>query len=47
MNNFFVSSILVRWLVFLQEFDIKIVVKPGMENIVVDFLSRLTHGGEE
>jgi hypothetical protein len=31
-----------RWLLLLQEFDITIVDRPGKENVVVDFLSRLT-----
>jgi hypothetical protein len=30
-----------RWLLLLQEFDITIVDRPGKENVVVDFLSRL------
>jgi hypothetical protein len=31
-----------RWLLLLQEFDITIVDRPGKENLVADFLSRLT-----
>jgi hypothetical protein len=31
-----------RWLLLLQEFDITIVDRPGKENVVFDFLSRLT-----
>lgn len=30
------------WLLLLQEFDIKIINKPGKHNVVVDFISRLT-----
>ena len=31
-------------LLMLQEFDITILDKPGKDNVVVDFLSRLTIG---
>lgn len=32
---------LLRWILLLQEFDIEIKEKKGLENIVVDHLSRL------
>ena len=32
------------WLLLLQEFDITILEKPGNDNVVADFLSRLTIG---
>ena len=35
-----------RWLLLLQEFNINIVDRRGKENFVVDFLSRMNHGGE-
>ena len=32
---------LIRWVIFLQEFDIEIEDKKRIENVVVDHLSRL------
>ena len=32
-----------RWLLLLQEFDITIVDKPKRDNVVENFLSRLTN----
>ena len=33
---------LIRWVLLLQEFNLKIKDKKGVENVVVDHLSRLT-----
>ena len=42
MNNPITNGRFTRWLLLLQEFDITILDKPGKDNVVVDFLSRLT-----
>jgi hypothetical protein len=42
MNKYVTNARVTRWLLLLQEFDITIVDRPGKENVVVDFLSRLT-----
>ncbi|CAN6542428.1 unnamed protein product [Malus baccata var. baccata] len=34
---------LIRWMLFLQEFDIEIRNKKGSENVVADHLSRMVH----
>jgi hypothetical protein len=42
MNKPITNARVSRWLLLLQEFDITIVDRPGKENVVADFLSRLT-----
>jgi hypothetical protein len=46
MNNPITNDRVTRWLLLLQEFDIMILDKPRKENVVVDFLSRLTNEGD-
>eukprot|EP00253_Pinus_taeda_P003316 PITA_03316 len=41
MNKPDVNARIIRWLLLLQQFDLTIIDKPGKENIVADFLSRL------
>eukprot|EP00253_Pinus_taeda_P020894 PITA_20894 len=41
MNKSITNARVTRWLLLLQEFDITIVDRPGKENVVADFLSRL------
>jgi hypothetical protein len=42
MNKPITNARVTRWLLLFQEFDITIVDRPGKENVVADFLSRLT-----
>eukprot|EP00253_Pinus_taeda_P023178 PITA_23178 len=41
MNKPDVNSRNIRWLLLLQQFDLTNIDKPGKENVVADFLSRL------
>eukprot|EP00253_Pinus_taeda_P032504 PITA_32504 len=41
MNKLDVNARIIRWLLLLQQFDLTIVDKPGKENVVANFLSRL------
>ena len=48
MNKLDVNARIIRWLLLLQQFDLTIVDKPGKENVVADFFSRLALlAGEE
>jgi len=48
MNKLDVNSRIIRWLLLLQQFDLTVIDKPGKENVVADFLSKLTFpAGEE
>ena len=48
MNKPDVNAQIIKWLLLLQQFDLTIVDKPGKENVVAYFLSRLTFPtGEE
>jgi hypothetical protein len=46
MNKPITNGRVTRWLLLLQEFDITILDKPGRENVVVDFLSRINNEGD-
>jgi hypothetical protein len=46
MNKPITNGRVTIWLLLLQEFDITILDKPGKENVVVDFLSKLTNDGD-
>ena len=46
MNKSITPGRITRWLLLLQEFDITIVDKPGKDNVVAKFLSRLNTNGE-
>ena len=47
MNKPDVNARIIRWLLLLQQFDLTIVDKPGKENVVADFLSRLDLSADE
>ena len=46
MNKPITSGRVTRWLLLLQEFNITVLDRPGKENQVADFLSRLQNPGE-
>jgi hypothetical protein len=46
MNKPVTNARVTRWLLLLQEFNITIIDRPGRDNLVVDFLSRLIHTGD-
>ena len=41
LNKKDVKARLIKWIIFLQEFDIQIKDKQGVENVVADHLSRV------
>lgn len=47
MNKVVVGGCIIRWLLFLQEFDITIVNKLGKDNFVADFLSGMVLQGND
>jgi len=38
MKKPIVNGLIIRWLLFLQQFDLTIFDNPGRENVVADFL---------
>ena len=46
MNKPITHGCVTTWLVLIQEFDITIVDKPGKDNVVADFLSRMDTSDE-
>jgi hypothetical protein len=44
VNKPMVTGRIARWLLFLQEFDFKVVYKPSRIHFVLDHLSQISHG---
>jgi hypothetical protein len=47
MNTPITNDRVTRWFLSLQEYDITILNKPGKDNVVANFLSRLTSNENE
>jgi hypothetical protein len=43
MNKFVTNGRVIRWLLLLQEFDITILDRHGKDNIIAEFLSKITN----
>lgn len=41
MNKPITNGRITRWLLLLQEFNVTIIHRPGIENLVANFLSRI------
>jgi hypothetical protein len=46
MNKPVTNPRVTRWLLLLQEFNINIIDRSGKDNLVVDFLYRMIHMGD-
>jgi hypothetical protein len=46
MNKPVTNPRVTRWLLLLEEFNINIIDRPSKDNLVVDFLSRMIHFGD-
>jgi hypothetical protein len=46
MNKPVTNPRVTRWILLLQEFNINIIDRPGKDNLVADFLSRMIHLGD-
>jgi hypothetical protein len=46
MNKPITNDRVTRWIFLLQKFNITIIDRPGIDNLVTDFLSRLIHTGD-
>ena len=46
MNKPITNGRVTRWLLILQEFNITVIDRPGKENLVADFLSRIPHDSD-
>lgn len=46
MNKPITPGDITRWFLLLQVFDITIIDKPGKDNVVVDFPSRISSDNE-
>ena len=47
INKVIIQGRLARWMLLLQEYDFKIIHKPGKNHFGADFLSRATPAGDE
>jgi len=47
MKKLDVNARIIRWLLLLQQFVLTIINKPGKENVVAYFLSRLNFPAKE
>ena len=46
MNKPITNGRVTQWLLLLQEFNITVIDRPGKENLVADFLSRIQHDSD-
>ena len=46
MNKLITNGRVTQWILLLQEFNITVINRPGKENLVADFLSRIQHDSD-